>query len=125
MIIFGNKCFDLGKKISHYDKPPFTVYAGEDLEKGTVLENKRDLLNHMLEEGKKGIDIQRYKGLGEMNPKQLWDTTMDPSCRRLLQVQLEDAVESDRIFTTLMGDNVASRKEFIQTYAQEVKNLDI
>jgi len=75
--------------------------------------------------GKKGVSIQRYKGLGEMNPGQLWETTMDPKKRTLLQVQLEDAVEADRIFTALMGDKVELRKDFIQAHAPEVRNLDI
>jgi DNA gyrase subunit B len=83
------------------------------------------VVDQILEIGKKGASIQRFKGLGEMNPDQLWETTMNPEKRTLLQVRLEDAVAADEIFTVLMGDQVDPRRGFIQKYAQEVKNLDI
>jgi DNA gyrase subunit B len=83
-----------------------------------------DLLQSILEEGEKGLSLQRYKGLGEMNPSQLWETTLDPDARTLLQVKVEDMAEADDIFTKLMGDVVEPRREFIQTNALSVENLD-
>ena len=79
----------------------------------------------LIEEGKKGLGVQRYKGLGEMNPEQLWETTMNPEKRILLQVKIEDTVETDEIFTVLMGEEVEPRREFIQTNALQVTTLDI
>ena len=84
-----------------------------------------EMTQKLAEIGKDGVNIQRYKGLGEMNPEQLWETTMNPETRILVQVKLEDAIKADEIFTILMGDEIGPRREFIETNAKYVKNLDI
>jgi len=99
----------------------FKVGGGEK----EKIEDPEQLLNEFMEKAKKGLGIQRYKGLGEMNPDQLWHTTMDPEKRTLVKVRVEDAVEADNIFTILMGDKVEPRREFIQKNALEVTELDI
>ena len=119
------KCIILGKNIFKYDQPPFIVFTKEHETDSVRIKDKKNLLSFMIEEGKKGLGIQRYKGLGEMNPDQLWETTMNPDNRALLQVKVEDAVETDEIFTILMGDEVAPRREFINRHALDVNVLDI
>ncbi len=103
-------------------RPPYKMKAG-DAE--TQYPGTAELVRAILETGKKGIGLQRYKGLGEMNPTQLWETTMNPETRSLMQVTLEDFTGVDEIFTILMGDEVEPRRDFIQKHALEVRNLDV
>ncbi|MBZ9578620.1 type IIA DNA topoisomerase subunit B [Patescibacteria group bacterium] len=105
--------------------PLYRIQAGKRVEYAYTEADKVEILDSMKKEKISGISIQRYKGLGEMNPDQLWETTMSPENRVLLKVEIEDAKGADRIFDTLMGEEVLPRKRFIQTHAKKVKNLDI
>jgi len=105
-----------------WDHPPFVLISdGRETELG----DRQELLDRILAIAKKTFQIQRYKGLGEMNPDQLWETTMNPAKRRLLQVRVSDAVGTDEIFSILMGDAVEPRRQFIQDNALDVRNLDV
>jgi len=118
-------CLILDKKIKKFDHPPFEIFSPNNETDAVQVPNKKQLLSYLMEAGKKGIGIQRYKGLGEMNPEQLWSTTMDPEKRTLLKVKVADALEADEIFTVLMGEEVEPRRDFIQNNALEVSRLDI
>ena len=112
----------LARAVARFNLPPFVVVKSEHR---NAQPNWQDLLNYVKNEGKKDASVQRYKGLGEMNAEQLAETTMNPEKRTLLQVRLEDAVESEEIFSTLMGEDVEARRKFIEENALDVKNLDV
>jgi DNA gyrase subunit B len=112
----------IGRQIDRYNKPPFAVVKDSRRE---TQENWRELLAYVKHEGMRDAQVQRYKGLGEMNAGQLWETTMNAETRTLLQVRLEDAVECEEIFSTLMGEDVESRRRFIEENALDVRNLDV
>ncbi len=111
------------KQLAKFNRPPFVVTKSET--KTETLVGWRELLQYAREEGMKDVNVQRYKGLGEMNADQLWETTMNPEKRTLLRVDLKDLVESDQIFSTLMGEDVEQRRKFIEENALDVRNLDI
>ncbi|MCB4792232.1 MAG: DNA topoisomerase (ATP-hydrolyzing) subunit B [Elusimicrobia bacterium] len=124
--VLAKKLEDSGLDMTNYgestEKPTYHLKAANEtydlFSMNEIVEKIKDL-------GRQGASIQRYKGLGEMNPEQLWETTMNPKNRKLLQVTLEDTIEADRIFTTLMGDKVEPRRLFIETHALDVRNLDV
>lgn len=112
----------LSQDLAEFRTPPYVLEEKNRTREFALLE---DLVNHVMEEGQKGLTVQRFKGLGEMNPEQLWETTMDPETRTLLKVNLIDASQADEIFTILMGDKVEPRREFIQNNVLELNELDI
>ena len=116
------RLLNLYQKIEEFDRSCFWVGNADNKVR---IETKEELVDYLVEKAKKGTVIQRYKGLGEMNPEQLWQTTMNPEKRSLVKITVEDAIAADEIFTLLMGDKVEPRREFIQNNALEVQELDI
>ncbi|MCP5136116.1 MAG: DNA gyrase subunit B, partial [Gammaproteobacteria bacterium] len=113
---------NIAKDLNGLTSAESTIQKGD---KTAEVRTFSDAMRWLLQEGKRGLHVQRYKGLGEMNPDQLWETTMDPNTRRMLQVRIEDAVAADALFSTLMGDEVEPRRDFIESNALLAANLDV
>ena len=128
----ANSCEELCRKLTAASYDPKTLYHGEkplfkimENDSETPVSTLSELFEEVKKNGRQGLRIQRYKGLGEMDPDQLWETTMDPERRKMIQVTMEDAIEAERMFTLLMGDEVDPRREYIEKHAAGVKDLDI
>jgi DNA gyrase subunit B len=121
----GGAPVDEATRLAAEPKEPLTAPTRGRKEADVTLANVDDFVEYFIAAGKKGIAVNRYKGLGEMNPETLWTTTMDPDIRTLLQVRAEDHAEADQMFTTLMGDQVEPRRKFIEDNALDVRNLDV
>jgi DNA gyrase/topoisomerase IV subunit B len=121
----GGAPVDDATKLAAEPKPSTPAAARGRKESDTTLATVDEFVEYFIAAGKKGIAVNRYKGLGEMNPDTLWMTTMDPENRTLMQVRAEDHAEADQMFTTLMGDQVEPRRKFIEDHALEVSNLDV
>jgi DNA gyrase subunit B len=112
----------MARQVAKYNQAPFAITRDSRSE---TQPSWRELLDYVKNEGTREVNIQRYKGLGEMNAEQLWETTMNPEKRTLLKVNLEDLTETETIFSTLMGEDVDSRRKFIEENALDVRNLDV
>ena len=117
------KGLELKRKLAKWNQPPFAI--NYESKESRTCKTMSELVNAIISIAKSGASLQRYKGLGEMNPEQLWETTMNPDTRTLLQIHIDDAVEASDIFTLLMGEKVEPRRDFISRHALEVKNLDV